>query len=240
MTAAEGPAGFWPLSFPPPIIVHDFTATPLTVLGPALGTPVITQKHILSAVPLIVDVPFLGHPSTNPNTLEVIPVELNIAPIGLGTPVMTQTHILTAQDLVVASVEFTPAIFDLKGYRFRAIDLVVAPPVFSIEEDPVFSFDASRLVDDEGNPRYQAIFAGYNDKSSLIIEPGLVGRTDDRGPARRVFVRPPLYLQNNELWIDRSRTDALDVLVQTLVNRIAVLEAATEALQLRIDALENP
>lgn len=80
----------------------DLTANGITTGAPVLGTPALTQNHVVTATPPSVAAPTLGTPALSQNHVVTITPPSVGAPV-LGTPSLTQNHAITATPPSIAA-----------------------------------------------------------------------------------------------------------------------------------------
>ena len=104
----------------------SFIADNLSVSPPAVGTPAITQIHVLGCDGLATPVPVLGSPVLSRGNDDLpIAVFVNEGPV-LGTPQLGQVHALTATFETLGPIFGQPEISQIHG--LLANGLVVQPP----------------------------------------------------------------------------------------------------------------
>jgi len=96
----------------------SLTATNLVTGAPVVGSPAMTQAHVLVATGIVTGAPVVGSPALTLNTgLALVAVNLVTGAPVVGSPALTQAHVLTATGIVTgAPVVGSPALsFNVVG-----------------------------------------------------------------------------------------------------------------------------
>lgn len=123
--------------------VHVLTATGIATGAPTVGTPTITQVHVLTATGIDTGAPTVGTPALSEvNNLSATGIATGAPTV--GTPSITQAHVLTATGITASPVVGTPTI--TQAHVLTATGITASPVVGTPALSEVHNLSATGIT----------------------------------------------------------------------------------------------